>query len=157
MELAEKLREPIFTPSTKAIQGEHDENISLDTVKSLIGNELAETVKEISLALYEQASQYARERGIIIADTKFEFGLSEEGELVLIDEVFTPDSSRFWPVETYQPGRSPDSFDKQYVRDYLDQAAWNRSPPAPSLPETVIDNTRKKYLEAFRLLTGQEL
>ena len=154
MELAEKLREPIFTPSTKATQGEHDENISLDTVKSLIGNELAETVKEISLALYEQASQYARERGIIIADTKFEFGLSEEGELVLIDEVFTPDSSRFWPVETYQPGRSPDSFDKQYVRDYLETLDWDKKPPGPNLPDVVITRTYEKYNDALRLLTA---
>lgn len=154
LELAERLREPIFTPSTKASQGAHDENISLDDVKSLIGTELAEKIEEISATLYRQAAQYARERGIIIADTKFEFGLSEEGELVLIDEVFTPDSSRFWPVASYEPGRSPDSFDKQYVRDYLETLDWDKKPPGPRLPDVVIARTREKYYEALRRLAG---
>jgi len=154
LELAEKLREPIFTPSTKAAQGAHDENISLDDVKSLIGTELAQKIQEVSATLYRQAGQYARERGIIIADTKFEFGLSEDGELVLIDEIFTPDSSRFWPVATYEPGRSPDSFDKQYVRDYLETLDWDKKPPGPHLPDVVITRTREKYYEALRRLTG---
>jgi len=154
LELAEKLREPIFTPSTKAAQGAHDENISLDDVKSLIGTELAQKIQEVSATLYRQAGQYARERGIIIADTKFEFGLSEDGELVLIDEIFTPDSSRFWPVATYEPGRSPDSFDKQYVRDYLETLDWDKKPPGPHLPDVVITRTREQYYEALRRLTG---
>ena len=154
LELAEKLREPIFTPSTKAAQGAHDENISLDDVKSLIGTDLAQKIQEVSATLYTQAGQYARERGIIIADTKFEFGLSEDGELVLIDEIFTPDSSRFWPVATYEPGRSPDSFDKQYVRDYLETLDWDKKPPGPHLPDVVITRTREKYYEALRRLTG---
>ena len=154
LELAEQLREPIFTPSSKAAQGEHDENISLDDVRSLIGTELAEKIEGISLTLYAQASEYARGRGIIIADTKFEFGLSDEGELILIDEIFTPDSSRFWPMETYEPGRSPDSFDKQYVRDYLETLDWDKRPPGPRLPEIVIERTREKYYEALRRLTG---
>lgn len=154
LELAEQLREPIFTPSTKAEQGAHDENISMEAVESLIGADLAQRIRDVSLTLYERASRHARERGIIIADTKFEFGLSEEGELLLIDEVFTPDSSRFWPVATYEPGRSPDSFDKQYVRDYLETLDWDKKPPGPRLPEVVITRTREKYYEALRRLTA---
>ncbi|MCY3729743.1 MAG: phosphoribosylaminoimidazolesuccinocarboxamide synthase [Rhodospirillaceae bacterium] len=154
LELAEQLREPIFTPSTKAAQGGHDENISLQAVGSLIGVDRAEQIKAISLTLYEQARWYARQRGIIIADTKFEFGVSDEGELVLIDELFTPDSSRFWPAATYEPGRSPDSFDKQYVRDYLETLDWDKTPPGPRLPDIVIARTREKYCEALRRLTA---
>lgn len=153
MELAEQLREPIFTPSTKAAQGAHDENISIEEVQSLIGVELAEKIVEASLELYAQATQYARERGIIIADTKFEFGLDEDGALVLIDEVFTPDSSRFWPAATYQSGQSPQSFDKQYVRDYLETLDWDKRPPGPRLPEVVIARTSEKYYEALHRLT----
>ncbi len=152
MELAEQLREPIFTPSTKAAQGEHDENISFDDVRTLIGAELAEEVLDVSLTLYARASEFARDRGIIIADTKFEFGLTENGELVLIDEIFTPDSSRFWPVTSYESGRSPESFDKQYVRDYLETLDWDKKPPGPRLPEVVIARTREKYCEALRRL-----
>ena len=154
LELAEQLRDPIFTPSTKAAQGDHDENITLEDVRSRIGTALAERIREISLELYESASRYARERGIIIADTKFEFGLSDEEELVLIDEIFTPDSSRFWPVASYEPGRSPDSFDKQYVRDYLETLDWDKRPPGPRLPNVVIARTREKYYEALRRLTA---
>lgn len=153
LELADQLKEPIFTPSTKAKAGEHDQNIPYSEVVSLIGTELAEQVKKISLTLYEQASHYAREHGIIIADTKFEFGLSEDGELILIDEIFTPDSSRFWPVASYKPGRSPDSFDKQYVRDYLETLDWNKKPPGPNLPDVVISRTSEKYYEALKQLT----
>ena len=153
LELADQLKEPIFTPSTKAEAGEHDQNIPYSEVVSLIGTELAEQVKKISLTLYEQASHYAREHGIIIADTKFEFGLSEDGELILIDEIFTPDSSRFWPVASYKPGRSPDSFDKQYVRDYLETLDWNKKPPGPNLPDVVISRTSEKYYEALKQLT----
>ena len=153
LELADQLKEPIFTPSTKAEAGEHDQNIPYSEVVSLIGTELAEQVKKISVTLYEQASHYAREHGIIIADTKFEFGLSEDGELILIDEIFTPDSSRFWPVASYKPGRSPDSFDKQYVRDYLETLDWNKKPPGPNLPDVVISRTSEKYYEALKQLT----
>ena len=153
LELADQLKEPIFTPSTKAEAGEHDQNITYSEVASLIGTELAEKVKNISLILYEQASRYAREHGIIIADTKFEFGLSEDGELILIDEIFTPDSSRFWPVASYKPGRSPDSFDKQYVRDYLETLDWNKTPPGPNLPDVVISRTSEKYYEVLKQLT----
>jgi phosphoribosylaminoimidazole-succinocarboxamide synthase len=153
LELAEQLREPIFTPSTKAAPGDHDQNISLTEVKNLIGAELADEVREVSLELYAQATHYARERGIIIADTKFEFGL-DNGELKLIDELFTPDSSRFWPAATYQPGSSPHSFDKQYVRDYLETLDWDKRPPGPRLPSVVINRTREKYYEALHRLTG---
>jgi len=153
MELAEQLREPIFTPSTKAAQGAHDENISIEEVQSLIGVELTGKIVEASLELYARATQYARERGIIIADTKFEFGLDEDGALILIDEVFTPDSSRFWPAATYQSGQSPQSFDKQYVRDYLETLDWDKRPPGPRLPEVVIARTCEKYYEALHRLT----
>ena len=153
LELAEQLREPIFTPSTKAAPGAHDENISMKTVDKLIGTELAQKVEAISLELYKQAAEYTYGRGIIIADTKFEFGLEPDGELVLIDELFTPDSSRFWPVESYKPGASPQSFDKQYVRDYLETLDWNKLAPGPNLPQIVVKRTQAKYYEALSLLT----
>ena len=153
LELAEQLHEPIFTPSTKAAPGAHDENISMKTVDKLIGTELAQKVEAISLELYKQATEYAYARGIIIADTKFEFGLEPDGELVLIDELFTPDSSRFWPVESYKPGASPQSFDKQYVRDYLETLDWNKLAPGPNLPQIVVKRTQAKYYEALNLLT----
>jgi len=153
MELAEQLSEPIFTPSTKAVPGAHDENISIDEVRSLIGADLADQVQAISLRLYTEAAAYARSRGIIIADTKFEFGIDDRGELRLMDEVFTPDSSRFWPADSYRRGTSPPSFDKQYVRDYLESMDWNKRAPGPSLPAVVIERTREKYAEALRRLT----
>jgi phosphoribosylaminoimidazole-succinocarboxamide synthase len=154
-EMAGKLDEPIFTPSTKADEG-HDENISIDQMKEIVGEELGQKLIDVSLKLYKTAADYALTRGIIIADTKFEFGMVDD-ELVLIDEVLTPDSSRFWPADTYQPGSSPFSFDKQYVRDYLETLDWDKTPPAPALPEEIVMKTREKYLEAYRLLTGQEL
>ena len=152
LELAEQLRKPLFTPSTKAAAGDHDENISATDVDDLIGTELRERVEEISLQLYSEATQYANEHGIIIADTKFEFGLDKEGVLYLIDELFTPDSSRFWPVASYKPGTSPPSFDKQYVRDYLETLDWDKTPPGPRLPSVVIARTHEKYFEAFSIL-----
>jgi len=154
--MAEKLDEPIFTPSTKAEQGLHDENISFEQAKQIVGAETAEKLKNISIALYKHAADYARTKGIIIADTKFEFG-ELNGEIILIDEVLTPDSSRFWPADTYKVGSSPFSFDKQYVRDYLETLDWNKTPPAPELPQKIVEQTRDKYLEAYRLLTGDEL
>jgi phosphoribosylaminoimidazole-succinocarboxamide synthase len=153
LELAEQLRKPLFTPSTKAVPGEHDENISIETVENLIGTELARRVADVSLALYSQAAEYARSRGIIIADTKFEFGIDESGELKLIDEIFTPDSSRFWPVDGYRRGTSPPSFDKQYVRDYLESLDWDKRPPGPELPAVVVQRTSEKYREALERLT----
>ena len=156
MEIAERLAEPIFTPSTKAAQGAHDENISMETVRSLIGRELADRIEALSLELYAHASEYARQRGIILADTKFEFGLDEDGQLLLIDEVFTPDSSRFWPAATYAPGRSPESFDKQFVRDYLETLDWDKKPPGPRLPESVIRRTCDKYREVLQRLTADD-
>lgn len=154
LELAEQLSEPFFTPSTKAAPGEHDENISIEAVQKLIGTELARRVADVSLALYTEAADYARSRGIIIADTKFEFGIDESGQLRLIDEVFTPDSSRFWPAEAYRRGTSPPSFDKQYVRDYLESLDWNKQAPGPELPAVVIQRTSEKYREALERLTG---
>ncbi|MGD2166995.1 MAG: phosphoribosylaminoimidazolesuccinocarboxamide synthase [Gammaproteobacteria bacterium] len=148
--LAERLPEPIFTPSTKAQQGSHDENITFQAAAELIGHDLAQQVQAISLRMYAEASRLARKVGIIIADTKFEFGLTDTGELRLIDEVLTPDSSRFWPAETYKPGVSPPSFDKQYVRDYLETLGWDKRPPAPHLPAVVIARTSEKYLEALK-------
>lgn len=157
LELAEQLREPIFTPSTKAEAGRHDENISMDEVENLVGVELARQVREAALQLYTRATEYARERGIIIADTKFEFGLDRMGKLRVMDEVLTPDSSRFWPADSYKPGSSPASFDKQYVRDYLETLDWNKQAPGPKLPRVVIERTREKYAEALERLTGERI
>jgi phosphoribosylaminoimidazole-succinocarboxamide synthase len=154
---ADKLPEIIFTPATKAEVGAHDENISFAQVEKMIGKDLAARVREVSIRLYREAADYARERGIIIADTKFEFGTDAGGKLVLIDEALTADSSRFWPVDEYRPGSSPPSFDKQYVRDYLETLDWNKAPPAPRLPADVIAKTSEKYREALHRLTGQEL
>ncbi len=153
---AEKLPQAIFTPATKAASG-HDENISFAQMEKLIGSELAAKVKDVSLRLYKEAADYAATRGIIIADTKFEFGLDEKNALVLIDEVLTADSSRFWPADSYQVGISPPSFDKQYVRDYLETLDWNKAPPAPKLPPQVIAKTSEKYREALQRLTGRTL
>lgn len=153
LQLAERLPEAIFTPSTKADVGDHDENISFDETKKLLGRELAEKVRDVSLEIYTSSAAYARERGIIIADTKFEFGLDENDELVLIDEVLTPDSSRFWPLDTYKPGESPESFDKQFVRDYLETLDWDKTPPGPKLPAEIIEKTAAKYREAQARLT----
>lgn len=151
-----ELHEPIFTPSTKADEG-HDENISEEQVRGIIGTETTDRLREISLRLYCEARDYARSRGIIIADTKFEFGRDKNGEIILIDEVLTPDSSRFWPAESYSPGKSQPSFDKQFVRDYLETLNWDKRPPAPPLPPEVASATTARYLEAYRLLTGEEL
>lgn len=145
---AEKLPEAIYTPSTKAELGEHDENVSFEKTVELLGRDLAARVRDISIAIYRRAADYAMDRGIIIADTKFEFGLSDTGELFMIDEVLTPDSSRFWPVDSWRTGISPPSFDKQYVRDYLETLDWDKKPPAPRLPQEVINNTAAKYREA---------
>ena len=150
---AEKLQEPLFTPSTKADLGDHDENIPFEKMEAILGARLALEVRDVSLKLYQEASAYALERGIIIADTKFEFGLDDEGTLHLIDEVLTPDSSRFWPVDQYQVGMSPPSFDKQFVRDYLESLDWNKAPPAPHLPEDILQKTSAKYREALERLT----
>ena len=150
---ADKLQEPLFTPSTKADLGDHDENIPFEKMEAILGARLALEVREVSLKLYLEASAYAFERGIIIADTKFEFGLDDEGTLHLIDEVLTPDSSRFWPVDQYQVGMSPPSFDKQFVRDYLESLDWNKAPPAPHLPEEILQKTSAKYREALERLT----
>jgi phosphoribosylaminoimidazole-succinocarboxamide synthase len=152
---AEQLPEPIFTPSTKAEAGAHDEAIDFDTVIELIGRARAQQMRDVTLSIYRRAAAYARERGIIIADTKFEFGVDNDGRMVLIDEVLTPDSSRFWPVSEYATGMSPPSFDKQYVRDYLETLDWDKSAPGPRLPQQVIDNTAAKYREASeRLMAG---
>ncbi len=150
---AAKLPQTLFTPSTKAAIGEHDETISFEQAAKLVGAELAARVRDTAIALYEFAAKHARERGIIIADTKFEFALGESGELTLIDEVLTPDSSRFWPADTYREGTSPPSFDKQFVRDYLETLDWNKKAPGPRLPADIIENTRAKYLEALTRLT----
>jgi phosphoribosylaminoimidazole-succinocarboxamide synthase len=152
---SERLPQAIFTPSTKATTG-HDENISFDEAVKLIGAELAEKVRAVSLEIYRRAAAYAEPRGIILADTKFEFGLIGD-ELIWIDEALTPDSSRFWPADGYQPGRAQPSYDKQYVRDYLERIGWNKQPPGPDLPPDVVAATREKYREAYRQLTGQEL
>lgn len=154
LRLADRLPEPIFTPATKAAVGDHDENIAYGRVVELLGQDLAETVRSTALKLYEYAAAYALERGIIIADTKFEFGLDQAGRLVLIDEALTPDSSRFWPVASYAPGTSPPSFDKQFVRDYLETLDWDKRAPGPQLPPEVITRTADKYAEALRLLTA---
>jgi len=152
--MAGQLDEPIFTPATKAESG-HDMNISFDETKKIIGEDLAIQIRDATLRLYANATSRAKTRGILIADTKFEFGICE-GKLVLADEALTPDSSRFWPADTYQPGNAPPSFDKQYIRDYLDALDWDKTPPAPPLPETVIQQSARKYQEAFQRLTGTE-
>ncbi len=158
LQLADRLPEPIFTPATKAEMGEHDENISFEQMKTIIGTELAEKVKAVSLTLYSRAAQFALTKGIIIADTKFEFGLDEQGVLHLMDEVLTADSSRLWPAASYAAGSSPPSYDKQFVRDYLESVAgWNKTAPAPTLPADVVLKTADKYREALRVLTGKTL
>jgi phosphoribosylaminoimidazole-succinocarboxamide synthase len=150
-----QLPEPIFTPATKATTG-HDINISFEEMCKLVDPDLSRQLRDISLKIYKKAADYARQRGIIIADTKFEFGLTAQG-ITLADEVLTPDSSRFWPADKYQPGKAQDSYDKQYVRDYLEEIRWNKQPPAPALPQDVARRTSEKYLEAYRQLTGREL
>lgn len=157
LQQAQQLPEPIFTPATKADMGDHDENIDYATVEKMIGVELAKKVKEVTLRLYREAAAFARVHGIIIADTKFEFGQDKEGRLYLIDEVLTPDSSRFWPASQYQVGMSPPSFDKQFVRDYLETLDWNKQAPGPRLPVEVIEKTAAKYCEALTRLTGTSL
>lgn len=153
LEQAARLPEPIFTPATKADLGAHDENISFEQVAALIGDSLAEELRAVSLRLYQEAADYAWQRGIIIADTKFEFGLDESGRLVWIDEALTPDSSRFWPVDGYRTGISPPSFDKQFVRDYLETLDWNKTAPGPRLPDNILQQTAGKYREALTRLT----
>ena len=154
LRMADRLPQPIFTPATKAARGHHDENVAFDAIAAVIGAPLAARVRDTAIALYEFAAAHALERGIIIADTKFEFGVDESGTLTLIDEALTPDSSRFWPVDTYAPGSSPPSFDKQFVRDYLETLDWDKTPPAPRLPADVIRRTSEKYAEALRRLTA---
>lgn len=153
---SEKLPEPIFTPATKAEKGEHDININFSQVETILGKEMATKVRTLSIKIYTEAQKYAEERGIIISDTKFEFGITN-GKLILIDEVLTPDSSRFWPMDEYKPGCPQKSFDKQFVRDYLISINFNRKPPAPELPDEIVKRTGEKYLEAYRRLTGREL
>jgi phosphoribosylaminoimidazole-succinocarboxamide synthase len=153
---SERLPEPIFTPASKSAGGEHDENISFDQMVARVGGENAEQLRRLSLAIYAKAADYALQRGLILADTKFEFGVTGKG-IVLADEVLTPDSSRYWPSEGYQPGGPQPSFDKQFVRDYLESIAWNKQPPAPELPGNVVRQTQEKYEQAFALLTGPEL
>jgi phosphoribosylaminoimidazole-succinocarboxamide synthase len=152
---SDKLPEPIFTPATKALSG-HDENISFEEMVKRTGKELAEKLRDLTLNIYRQAADYAAGRGIIIADTKFEFGQTEQG-IILADEVLTPDSSRFWPADKYQPGQAQESFDKQFVRDYLEAIKWNKQPPAPALPDEVARKTSEKYIQAYRVLAGREL
>jgi phosphoribosylaminoimidazole-succinocarboxamide synthase len=151
-----ELSEPIFTPATKAEEG-HDENITEAQMQDVIGAADTAYLREVSIGLYNEAREYARQRGIIIADTKFEFGRDKQGQIILVDEVLTPDSSRFWPAETYAPGKSQPSFDKQFVRDYLETLDWNKQPPAPQLPDQVAAATSERYIEAYRLLTGEAL
>ena len=151
---AQQLDSPIFTPSTKAAVGDHDENVSFDKIVDLVGKEIAESVRTLSLEIYQEAAELALQKGIIIADTKFEFGLDQNDEIVLIDEALTPDSSRFWPQDSYVVGESPKSYDKQYVRDYLETLDWDKQAPGPKLPQEIIDNTSAKYLEACEKLTG---
>jgi phosphoribosylaminoimidazole-succinocarboxamide synthase len=154
---ASKLPAPIFTPSSKAAVGEHDENISLQQTADLIGADMAQKVAKVAIQLYTEAAEYALTKGIIIADTKFEFGLDKNGVLHVMDEVLTPDSSRFWPLDSYKVGSNPPSYDKQYVRDWLESIGWNKAPPAPALPDDVARRTSEKYLEAYEKLTGQKL
>ncbi|HET20290.1 MAG TPA: phosphoribosylaminoimidazolesuccinocarboxamide synthase [Chromatiales bacterium] len=153
LRLADKLPEPIYTPSSKAAVGEHDENIDFDATVRLVGPELAAQVRDMTLRIYQEAAEYALQRGIIIADTKFEFGVDDNGVLHLIDEVLTPDSSRFWPADTYAPGSSPESFDKQFVRDWLETLDWNKRAPGPELPPEIVERTAAKYREALQRLT----
>ncbi|MCH8505331.1 MAG: phosphoribosylaminoimidazolesuccinocarboxamide synthase [Ectothiorhodospiraceae bacterium] len=153
LQQADRLPEPIYTPSTKAEVGDHDENVSFEDTVRLLGRARAEQVRDVTLALYTEAAAYALERGIIIADTQFEFGLDDQDQLVLIDEALTPDSSRFWPADQYRPGISPPSFDKQFVRDYLETLDWDKTPPGPELPEAILRKTAEKYREAQRRLT----
>jgi phosphoribosylaminoimidazole-succinocarboxamide synthase len=157
LQMASKLPEPIFTPATKAELGAHDENIPFEQMMQIIGAELAFRIRSVSIALYREAADYAATRGIIIADTKFEFGLDADGQLRLMDEVLTADSSRFWPADDYAEGRSPPSFDKQFVRDWLEAQHWNKSPPPPDLPADIVEKTADKYREALRRLTGATL
>ena len=157
LQLAQRLPQPIFTPSSKAAVGEHDENISIAQVQALIGKDMAAQVEKVAIQLYTEAAKFALSKGIIIADTKFEFGLDEHGTLHVMDEVLTPDSSRFWPAESYAVGKNPPSYDKQYVRDWLESIHWNKAPPAPALPDDVAQRTSEKYLEAFEKLTGKKL
>jgi phosphoribosylaminoimidazole-succinocarboxamide synthase len=157
LQMASKLPEPLFTPANKAELGTHDENISFDRMKEIVGAELAFRISSVSLALYRAAAEYAATRGIIIADTKFEFGLDKDGNLRLMDEVLTADSSRFWPADEYSVGQSPPSFDKQFVRDWLEKQPWDKAPPPPALPADVIEKTAAKYREALRRITGKEL
>jgi phosphoribosylaminoimidazole-succinocarboxamide synthase len=155
---SDKLPEPIFTPATKADLGEHDENIDFDRAAEIIGDRpLMEELRRVSIEIYERAADHAAERGIIVADTKFEFGSSPGADVVLGDEVLTPDSSRFWPADDYEPGRSQASFDKQYVRDYSDSVDWDHTDPGPELPEEVVQNTRANYAEAYERITGRSL
>ncbi len=157
LQLAQQLPQPIFTPSSKAAVGEHDENISIAQVEALIGKDMTAQVAKVAIQLYTEAAEYALTKGIIIADTKFEFGLDEQGVLHVMDEVLTPDSSRFWPAESYKIGQNPPSYDKQYVRDWLESIHWNKAPPAPALPDEVANRTSEKYMEAFEKLTGKKL
>jgi phosphoribosylaminoimidazole-succinocarboxamide synthase len=150
---ADKLPEPIFTPATKAAAG-HDENVSFGAMAHSVGSELAARLRDLTLTIYTRAAEYAATRGVLIADTKFEFGLDDSGAVIWIDEALTPDSSRFWPVESYRPGSSPPSFDKQFVRDWLETTGWDKNPPAPELPPHVVEGTRARYLEAYETLTG---
>jgi len=152
--MADALPEPIFTPASKAPAGQHDENVDFDTIVKAVGREYAEEIRRITLALYAFAADHARSRNIIIADTKFEFGTDKGGNLILIDEVLTPDSSRFWPMASYKPGISPPSFDKQFIRDYLESLHWNKKPPAPHLPPDIIARTSDNYRNALELLTA---
>lgn len=157
LQLAEKLPQPLFTPSSKAEIGDHDENISIAQVEALIGKEMTAKVAKVAIELYSQAAEYALTKGIIIADTKFEFGLDAQGVLHVMDEVLTPDSSRFWPLDSYQIGSNPPSYDKQYVRDWLENSGWDKSSPAPALPDDVAKKTSEKYCEVYKQLTGKTL
>lgn len=157
LKLAQKLPEPIFTPSSKAAVGDHDENITIPALESLIGKEMTQKVKDVAIRLYQEAANYALTKGIIIADTKFEFGLDADGVLHVMDEVLTPDSSRFWPLDSYEVGKSPQSYDKQYVRDWLETLDWDKTAPGPALPDDVAKKTSEKYLEVYTKLTGKTL
>jgi len=153
---SEQLPQPIFTPATKAEIGDHDENVDFERAAELIGDrDLAERLRDVSIALYEHGAEHARAGGIILADTKFEFGLDANGKLTLGDEVLTPDSSRFWPADSYEPGRGQASFDKQFVRDWATASGWDKTPPAPAIPDDVIEQTRAKYLQAYELIAGE--